>query len=242
MKNYLTVSILFMISVFTLSAQKSKDVLYLKNGSIVYGNLIEIVSDQYKIKTYDGSIFIFPSADVDKLTTEVYQFNGRKSNGFGFALEAGILLGSQDAEYVAPFSFNILGGYAFNIKNTISIGSGVEFFGKPYIPLFLEYRYLITEKRATPFFYLRGGGVMHHNGSDSEIYNENNQYEPYNYKGGLSLGIGTGISWSKNEYESYLSFGYRYAHTSYQKKEYTQTSYTYENIMNRLEIKFGFRF
>jgi len=242
MKNYLVVLILLMISSFNISAQKSKDVLYLKNGSIIYGKLVEIVSDQYKIKTSDGSIFIFPASDVDKFTTEIRQFNGRKSEGFGFALEAGILLGSQDAEYEAPFSFNFLGGYTLNTKNIISIGSGVEFFGKPYIPIFLEYKYLISEKRATPFIYMRGGGVMHLGGSDSETYDVYNQYLPYNYKGGLSLGIGAGISWARDEYESYLSFGYRYAHTSYQKKEYTQTSYTYKNIMNRLEVKFGFRF
>jgi len=242
MKKNLVVFILLMISIFNVSAQKSKDVLYLRNGSIIYGNLLEIVSDQYKIKTSDGSIFIFPASDVAKFTTEIRQFNVRKSEGFGFAIEAGILLGSQDAEYVAPFSFNILGGYTLHTNNIISIGSGVEFFGKPYVPLFFEYKYLITEKRATPFIYMRGGGVMHLGGSDSETYDVYNQYEPYNFKGGLSVGIGTGISWFRDEYESYLSFGYRYAHTSYQKKEYTQTSSTYESIMNRLEIKFGFRF
>ena len=241
MKNYLVVFILLMISIFNISAQKSKDVLYLKNGSIVYGNLLEIVSDQYKIKTSDGRIFVFSASEVEKFSMEIHQFSGRKSEGIGFALEAGILLGSQDTEYEAPFSFNFLGGYTLNTKNIISAGSGVEFFGKPYIPLFLEYKYLVNEKRVTPFIYLRGGGVMHL-GSDSEEYDVYNQYEPYNYKGGLSLGVGTGISWARDDYESYLSFGYRYAHTSYQKKEYAQTESTYENIMNRLEIKFGFRF
>jgi hypothetical protein len=240
MKNLLVVFILLMISIFKLSGQKSKEVLYLKNGSIIYGNLIEVVSDQYKIKTSDGSIFIFPSSDVEKFTKEIRQFNGRKSEGFGFGLEAGILLGSQESEYEAPFSFNFLGGYTLNTKNTISIGSGVEFFGISYIPLFLEYKYLINEKRVTPFIYMRGGGVMHL--GSLKTYDVYNQYEPYNYKGGLSLGIGTGISWARDEYDSYLSFGYRYAHTSYQRKEYEQTISTYENIFNRLEIKFGFRF
>jgi hypothetical protein len=242
MKKYLVVFILLIISIFNVSAQKSKDVLYLKNGSTVYGNLLEIVSDQYKIKTSDGRIFVFSASEVEKFSMEIHQFSGRKNDGFGFALEAGILLGSQDTEYEAPFSFNFLGGYTIKTKNIISIGSGVEFFGKPYIPLFLEYKYLILEKRVTPFIYMRGGGVMHLGGSDSETYDIYNQYAPYNYKGGLSLGIGTGISWARDEYESYLSFGYRYAHTSYEKKEYTQTSSTYESVMNRLEIKFGFRF
>jgi hypothetical protein len=242
MKIKLIITIVLMISVFNLSAQKSKDVLYLRNGSIIHGNLVEIASDQYKIKTADGSVFIFPSAEVEKLTTEVSQFNGRKSEGPVFSIESGILLGAQDAEYVAPFSFSFLGGYTFATLNTISAGSGVEFYGKPYVPLFIEYRYLIKEKKTTPFIYLRGGGVIHVGGSDSETYDIYNQFEPYNYKGGLSFGMGTGVSWAKEDYETYLSFGYRYIHTSYQQKEYNQTSSTYENIMNRLEIKFGFRF
>jgi len=242
MKSTLAAFILLTISIVNLSAQKNRDVLYLKNGSIIYGNLLEIMDNQYKIVTSDGSVFIYPSSEIEKFTNEVRQFNGRKANGYGFALEGGILLGSQGSEYEAPFSFNFLGGYTYNTRNIFSIGSGVEFIGKPFIPLFLEYKYLFTEKRATPFIFMRGGGLMHLGGAESDDYDIYNQYQPYNYKGGLSFGIGTGIAWAKDEYESYLTFAYRYAHTSYQKNEYMQTASTYENIMNRLEIKFGFRF
>jgi hypothetical protein len=242
MKNYLAAFILLIISIFNLSAQKSKDVLYLKNGSIIYGTLLEIVSDQYKIKTADGSIFIFPSAEVEKLTKESRIFTGRKEDGFGFTFEAGTLLGSQEAEYTAPFSFNILAGYVLETQNIISGGSGVEFFGKPFVPLFMEYKRLLSINKAAPFLFMRGGWLMHLGSSDSETYDVYNQYEPYNYKGGLSLTIGTGISWAKDDYETYLSFAYRYASTSYQQKDYNQNVSTYENNMNRLEMKFGFKF
>ncbi|HUX96370.1 MAG TPA: hypothetical protein VMV47_11630 [Bacteroidales bacterium] len=242
MKKYLTLTIFLLISAFSLIAQKSKDVLYLKNGSLIKGTLIEIVTEQYKIKTSDGSIFIFPASDVEKLTKEMMLYTGRPETGFTFALEAGILLGEQDAEYEAPFSFNMLAGYIIDKKNIISAGSGVEFFGKPFTPLFLEYKRLLSDRKTTPFIYMRGGALMHLGGSDSETYDIYNQYEPYNYKGGLSFGMGTGISWDREDYETYLSFGYRYAHTSYEQKEYYQTPATYNNIMNRLEIKFGFRF
>ena len=62
-------------------------------------------------------------------------FDGRKKNGLGFALEAGFLVGSQSSEYNAPFSFNFLASYTANTKNLISLGSGVEFIGRPYTPL-----------------------------------------------------------------------------------------------------------
>ena len=38
----------------------------LKTGVSIYGKLIEVKDNQYKIKTADGSIFIFPSADVER--------------------------------------------------------------------------------------------------------------------------------------------------------------------------------
>ncbi len=224
----------------TLSAQKTKDVLYLKNGSIIFGKLIEISEDQYRIETYDGSIFIYKSSEVEKFAKETANFNGRKQSGFGFSLEAGLLAGAQHTQYTTPFSFNFLAGLTYNTKYLISIGSGVEFIGQTYTPLFLEYKYLFHDKKTTPFIFMRGGALLHI--ESDEQTNNYNEYTPFNYKGGTSLTIGSGISWAKEGYETYLSFAYRYAHTSYQQREYNQGIVTYNSTLNRLEIKFGFRF
>lgn len=242
MKKYLFASIVLILSISSIYAQKQKDVLYLKNGSIIYGNLVEIGSYNYKIKTSDGSIFNFTADEVEKFIKEATSQDNRKISGGVYALEAGLLIGAQETEYVTPFSFNILGGYTLNEKNTISLGSGVEFIGKPFTPVFVEYKRLISTKRIAPFVFVRGGGLMQIGGDDSETYDIYNQYEPYNYKGGISFGIGTGISWLKENYETYLTFAYRYAETSYEKKEYNSSSVTYKSYLNRLEIKFGFRF
>ena len=122
--------VLFLISglFFSLSAQKSKDVLYLKNGSKIFGKLMEASDTQYKIKTNDGSIFIYPLAEVDRFINEAVAFEGRKTTGPGFALEGGFLVGAQNSEYDAPFSFNFQGNLTKNTKNIFGIGSGVEYF------------------------------------------------------------------------------------------------------------------
>ena len=71
----------------------------------------------------------------------------------------------------------------------------------------------------------------------------NSQYNySKSYKGGASFTIGTGISWAKDEGETYLSFAYRYAHTSYSQENYNNLTETFQNTYNRLEIKFGFKF
>ena len=99
------------ITSLQLTAQKTKDVLYLKNGSMIYGNLIEISDNQYKIRTSDGSLLIYSSGEVDKFVKESPMFDGRRVNGAGFSMEAGLLIGAQKSEFDAPFSFNFIVNY-----------------------------------------------------------------------------------------------------------------------------------
>lgn len=234
---------LLIVMGFSLSAQKARDVLYLKNGSIIYGKLLEVKESQYKIQTQEGSIFIFKSEEVERFANESPQFDGRKKSGFGFGLEGGILAGSQETKYPKPFSFNALAGVTFDTRHVLSIGSGAEFLGKQYTPLFIEYKYIFSEKKAAPFVFIRGGGLVQISSTDPESFDTGTTYNvPFNYRGGGSFTAGLGISWIKDNYETYLSFAYRYAHTSYQQKEYNTGNITYSNTLNRLEVKFGFRF
>jgi hypothetical protein len=243
MKKYSLLFVILILTGFQLSAQRSRDVLYLRNGSIIYGKLIEIKDDTYKIQTADGSLFIYKSEEVDKFGRETAGFDGRKVNGFGFALEAGLLAGSQNSDYTAPFSFNFLGSITNNTRNITSLGSGVEFFGRPFTPLFIEYKHIFFNRKVSPFLFGRGGAVIPLGGDEknsSTMYSYDNG--PRNYKGGASVTFGTGISWAKAEYETYLSFAYRYAHTSYVQNDYNIGNVTYKNSLSRLEIKFGYKF
>jgi hypothetical protein len=241
MKKLMVLFIMLTIITLPLSAQRTKDALYLKNGSIIYGKLLEVSENNYRIQTSDGSLFNYRSDEVAKFIKESPQVVGRRSDGVGMALEAGLLIGSQSSELEAPFSFNILVNYTAGTKNILGIGSGVEYLGSTFSPLFLEYKRLFNEKRATPFVFFRGGALIH-TGGDEESDPYNQYYYPKDYKGGASLGIGTGISWAREDMETYLSFAYRYAQTSYKQKSYDDVTYTYETNYNRLELKFGFKF
>jgi len=242
MKKQILIIIILAISVLQIDAQRTKDVLLLKNGSMIFGKLVEVNSDHYKMQTSDGSIFIFPLQEVEKFTKEIPDFDGRKTTGFTFSLESGFLIGSQNAKYLAPFSFNLLAGLTSNTKNIISLGSGVEFIGRPYTPIFVEYKHIINNRKSSPFVFGRGGAVIPL-GGDGEITTDYFQYNgPERYRGGASFTFGTGISWAKADYETYLSFGYRYVHSSYIRKEYNMGDVTYNNTLNRLEVKFGFKF
>ena len=240
MKKHLLTLTLLTIMLLNLPAQKVKDALYLRNGSIIYGKLMEISDNQYRIETSDGSKFVFKADEVEKFVKEVPGFESRKVTGYGFSLEAGLLAGSQSTSYSAPFSFSFTGSYTANTSNIFALGSGVEFLGVPFTPVFFEYKHLMRETRVTPFIFLRTGGLLHL-GSDKDTY-EPYQYEKRDYKGGFSLTAGTGVSWGKDGFEPYISFAYRYAKTSYRQYSYNNQDAKFENIFNRLEIKFGITF
>jgi len=243
MKKLNILVIMLTIISLPLAAQKKKDALYLRNGSVIYGKLLEISDNHYKIQSSDGSLFIYPISDVEKFVKEVPYVTGRKSEGSGIALEAGLLIGSQVSQYPAPFSFNVMVNYTLNTRNIFSGGSGVEFLGAPYTPLFAEYKYLLKEARVCPFVFVRAGGILHL-GSD-DIDSNNGEYDKKNFKGGPSITIGTGISWAKEDVEPYLSFAYRHTSTSYVQKTWNNNDYydyTYKDKYNRLEFKFGFKF
>ena len=240
MKKILIPVIMLIISSYSLNGQKLKDVLYLKNGSIIYGTLMEITDNQYKLRTSDGSLFIYGSDEVEKYIKEASHFEGRRESGMGFALEAGFLIGSQSSRYALPFSFNFLGEYTFKTLNSIGIGSGVEFIGQTYTPLFLEYKHLFSENKSTPFIFFRGGAIFYL--GDDENTDSYNYYYNREYRGGPSITAGTGISWCKDEFETYLSFAYRFAHTSYTETNNPGFETVYKTSYNRLEIKFGFLF
>jgi hypothetical protein len=243
MKKLLPLIILLLIISLQLNAQKAKDILYLKNGSIIYGKLVEVSESQYKIQTSDGSIFVYPAAEVEKFIKESTGVAERKETGLGAGLEGGFLIGAQNSEFVAPFSFNLLAGFNLDKRNIVSLGSGVEFVGVPYTPLFAEYKFIANDKKTAPFIFIRGGGIFYLGGEEGE--SQDYYYNKKNQKGGISYTLGTGISWAKEDFEPYLSFAYRYFTTSYVQGTYTGTSeydYTYHEYYHRLEIKFGIRF
>lgn len=56
-------------------AQQMEDVIYLKNGSVIHGVIIEQIPNiSIKIKTHDGNVMAYKYEDIEKFTKE--EFNG----------------------------------------------------------------------------------------------------------------------------------------------------------------------
>ena len=71
MKNFVVIFLFLFIFSGLFAQEKMQDVVYLKDGSIVRGVVIEqIVGESVKIQTMDGSIFVYKMNNVSKITKE----------------------------------------------------------------------------------------------------------------------------------------------------------------------------
>jgi hypothetical protein len=61
----------FLLMGSTVVAQTSSvDLLYLKNGSVIRGQVVELTGAIVKIKTSDGSLFVYSMTDIEKMVKE----------------------------------------------------------------------------------------------------------------------------------------------------------------------------
>ena len=75
MKKFYLFLFVFMFATITFS-QTYKDVVYLKNGSIIKGIIIEQVPGvSLKIQTTDGNVFVYNIDAIEKMTKELVQSN-----------------------------------------------------------------------------------------------------------------------------------------------------------------------
>lgn len=164
-------SILFLgISTHAQAQQTSRqvDVVYLKNGSIIRGQVISYSPDEgVRIQTADGSIFVYEADSLERITKETDDFWSsspaemrrqarRTLAGYKGFVDVGI--SSNDCSFQLGTSH----GYQFN--NYVYLGGGLgihhyfDFEDDVFaVPVFLNFRVNFLNKRVTPLFDLKLG-------------------------------------------------------------------------------------
>jgi len=196
------VSLLFMAVIMHVAAlsQKMQDVVYLKNGSIIRGIVIEQVPGQsIKIQTKDGNAFVYKMEDIERMTREdaMETADGPASSGFavgghiGTDVTGGIGFGGGLAYILVPAGSAF--GYEF----------GLDFFYHGYE----ETDEGSTEKVNLSIFVVRSNWLWNYSHKQDQVYfvsgvgfvvamvEWNNEYDPAVY--GYSL----------TETEDYTSVG-----------------------------------
>lgn len=169
------------------------DVVYLKNGSMVKGVIVEQVPGKsIKIKTADGSEFVYGIAEVERFTREETESNHSSNSCFykarnwangdyrqkdkGYFAEIG-LLGNSSA-----YAVRVTNGYKFGRLGYLGVGVGLENVALnsgerlPELSLNLIYAGDLMNRKVTPFYQIEAGYgfSLDRYGYNSNLLNGNN--------------------------------------------------------------------
>jgi hypothetical protein len=164
------ISYLFFLLAFNfLHAQNFEDVVYLKNGSIIRGTIIEqILNTSIKIQTKDRNVFVFKYDEIEKLTKEnftsnnsnnVFNSNDIKKSGFinltelnyspgiGTVSLGGYTLKNNDYS----FGFRTVNGYQMNEHLSVGLGIGVDKYkNATLLPITIDARASFMKGKVSP--------------------------------------------------------------------------------------------
>ena len=127
--------IFILILVVVATRMNAQDVVYLKNGSVIKGAIVEhMLNDHVKIETADGSLWVFNMDEVERMTFNrskqntdegVYAFHNDNylKKGFRGFVDLGVDLGIRDAIDYNMLSASFTGGYQLN--RFLFVGAGI---------------------------------------------------------------------------------------------------------------------
>lgn len=213
---------------------KKQDVIYLKNGWVIRGELSR-EKDKFRIITTDKNEFVFDELEVEKVEREdkILPFE-YKENGFSHYTEMGALAANNNSDVnvnTSAFSFQTVNGYKFNQWLFTGLGVGVDLYAtETFIPLFGSIRGDFSKKGSViPYYFVDAGyGINITENSDENIDNA----------GGLLFASGLGIKVRfQNNTAFLLSAGFRIQNSS-QAADNVKLNNSYE----RLALRAGFSF
>ena len=209
------------LSIFAQHTDK-QDVIYLKDGGIIRGTVIEYVSDEAKkIEIVGQNVLVFDTDEIEKIQKEDFIFSKKKKRGiyiseskFANHSSLGLLFAQND-----PVSTSVETVNSYRLKPYLSLGAGigVSWFNTwrlgwaRTMPIFADVRGDVLPKaHTTPFYY---GQIGYGIDSAGELNDER--------KGGVYFALGTGIK-IRTRSKMAFTFGIGYTH---QHQEITETDW-----------------
>ena len=119
MKKIAAIIFCIIFTSMALSQQEYEEVVYLKNGSVIKGTIIERIPDvSIKIQTKDGNIFVYQMEEIDRITKEstkpleqvdnVIAYGVHQHDGFFIRLTPGLGYSNftEDIQGIDVFEFS----------------------------------------------------------------------------------------------------------------------------------------
>ncbi len=235
----------FLLPTSQATAQDKEDVVYLKDGSTIRGELVESNDLEVKIMIQGGSVLVYKSSEVDKIVKEPSlnpkARNSRererfvKQKGYLCEFHIGSLIG-QTGDQSNGIGIGLVNGYQFSQK--LGFGLGVQYAGFQDIELLPVYAALRYQPSLQSPFVL---GINSGYGIPISEVDENLEVEQqggwyFNPEIAAHLGSTYNFSWM-------LAVGYFRAPISFSYQDPWSGSHILEErTIHRLSVKAGIRF
>lgn len=251
MKKSLILFLALLIVTHAFAQKSGKDLVYLKSGGIIKGQLITHDLDMVKINSA-GNQWVFKTSEVDSVSKylkskPVHEINRR----YFFDTSMGVLVGNSGNSQKAPFSFMTSANYRVFNRLYAGAGLGVEFLDETYMPAFAQIQYKFRESKVSPFVNLQAGfqvpleSESHKNFNNYYVDYSSSYWPGYQYnskldtEGGFFINPSVGFhQFTSDNFGWFFSFGYRYHQLNYS----GENNYKLETNFSRLSLKIGFIF
>lgn len=240
MKKIFMLLIILLNSLVVFAQQHYQDVVYLKNGSIIRGTIIEQVPNKsIKIETADKSVFVYQFDEIEKLSKEATRdkrnnyerYSSRHESGYIGILDVGYAVGLGD--YGLDFiNLTMINGYKFNPHFSLGFGTGAKFYPDAeaiLIPFFANFQANFLARAISPYVALNVG----------YSFDASNDFKPTGFLINPSIGVHFGIS---NNFGINVSVGYEGQWAEFYSYDYYYYYDSVSKAISGISFKIGFVF
>lgn len=230
----LAAGFLFLLPIFLMvqaqDLNKTEDVVYLKNGGILRGEIVELNENEYlKIETAGRNIFVIMMNEVEEIATEAIPVQPYFKES-GYINRSGFEFMRANGNSTARFY--MINGYRFTPRFSAGIGFGITPYNDPLtlVPLFIDLNLRFLKANASPYLFVKAGYNF------SVHYDDDVQID--RHSGGLLFNPGVGLQFDlSSNFGWYINAGYN-IDNSYYAFEWWGTQ-TVENDLSFRRVNFG---
>lgn len=239
-KFFILLSVFVFQSVTGLAQEKKNDVVHLKNGSIIRGNILDSTGGKIRILTYSKNEWVFDTAKVARIESSAYlpEINETqlvKKTGFTNLTNISLAFGGETT--FSGAQLQTINGYIFNPHFSAGIGASIDLLfndSRNLTPVFLDFRGSFSKKNFSPVYMLQVGRTIIGQSDNANFSDET---------GGLLYGAGIGVRrYFQKNMAYFLALNYRQLQFSLERPTWREGRVETLYTLNRIYFQFGFQF
>lgn len=233
----------------SLLAQKKgwQDVVYLKNGSIIRGQLQESPSPAVvRLETIGQNLFVFKQEEVERVAREYAKANFKYpyTRGYQHITDVGISIGYKptvnalsDPDRSVDVSIQTFNGYQFMPALAVGLTTAIDTYGSlTLLPVALGIRGDITKTKVRPYYGLDAGYALDWLSNPHAVANQD---------GGFLWSPTLGLKFNSQKTHAFiLNLGYRNQKATAETRSgnVTTTQHNhYQRVLFRIGMSFWFK-